>query len=134
VVQSENVGTREVMDMRAFFPAVVGACHLLGGCTGLDEAVDVSGQYSGTPVVRYDNDGGSWRISDKPNEGRLKIGPSLAGSFGAAFGRVVTFTPLPKDEYQETVEDWLSSTGRRCTVTDGYLLIDPQWEFKYACR
>ena len=120
--------------MRALFPAIVGACLSVGDCTGLDEAVDVSGQYSSTPVVRYDNEGGSWRISDKPNEGRLKIGPSLAGWFGAAFGRVVTFTPLPKDEYQETVEGWLSSTGRRCTVTDGYLLIDPQWEFKYACR
>ena len=116
------------------FRNVIAACVVLSGCAGFDEAVEVSDQYAGTPVVRYDDAGGSWRISDKPNEGRLKIGPSLAGSFSAAFGRVVTFTAPPKDEYQDTVEGWLTSTGRSCTVTDGYLLVDPQWEFKYSCR
>jgi len=113
---------------------VIAACVVLSGCAGFDEAVEVSDQYAGTPVARYDDAGGSWRISDKPNEGRLKIGPSLAGSFSAAFGRTVTFTAPPKDEYQDTVEGWLTSTGRSCTVTDGYLLVDPQWEFKYSCR
>ena len=113
---------------------VIAACVSLSGCAGFDEAVEVSDQYAGTPIVRYDNAGGSWRISDKPNEGRLKIGPSLAGSFSAAFGRVVTFTAPPRNEYQRTVEGWLTSTGRSCTVTDGYLLVDPQWEFKYSCR
>jgi hypothetical protein len=104
------------------------------GCAGFDDAVEVSDQYVGTPIIRYDNAAGSWRITDKPNEGRLKIGPSLAGSFGAAFGRTVTFTALPKTEYQDAVEEWLNSSGRRCNVTDGNLLIDPQWEFKYSCR
>jgi hypothetical protein len=116
------------------FWTVIAAYVSLSGCTGFDEAVEISDQYAGTPVVRYDNAGGSWRISDKPREGRLKIGPSLAGSFSAAFGRTVTFTAPPKDEYQDTVEGWLTSTGRNCTVTEGYLLVDPQWEFKYSCR
>ena len=116
------------------FWTIITVCVSLCGCAGFDDAVDISDQYNGTPIVRYDTAGGSWRISDKPNEGRLKIGPSLAGSFSAAFGRVATFTTPPKEEYQETVEDWLMSTGRSCSVTDGYLLVDPQWEFKYACR
>lgn len=116
------------------FRVVVALGVSLSGCTGFDEAVEISDQYAGTPIARYDNAGGSWRISDKPDEGRLKIGPSLAGSFSAAFGRMVTFTAPPRDEYQEAVEGWLNSTGRSCTVTDGYLLVDPQWEFKYSCR
>ena len=116
------------------FRTVLALCVSLSGCAGFDEAVEISDQYAGTPVMRYDNAGGSWRISDKPNEGRLKIGPSLAGSFSAAFGRMVTFTAPPRDEYQGAVEGWLNSTGRSCTVTDGYLLVDPQWEFKYSCR
>lgn len=124
-----------IASKRTCFPtAFIAACLLLSSCAGYDEAVEVSDQYAGMPVVRYDNAGGSWRITDKPNEGRLKIGPSLAGSFSAAFGRTVTFTALPRDEYQEAVQDWLSSTGRQCTVTDGNLLVDPQWEFRYACR
>jgi hypothetical protein len=127
-----------ISSKRTYVPAglrtVIAAYVSLSGCAGFDEAVEVSDQYAGTPVVRYDNAGGSWRISDKPNEGRLKIGPSLAGSFSAAFGRAVTFTAPPRDEYQDTVEEWLAGRGRNCSVTEGYLLVDPQWEFKYSCR
>ena len=115
-------------------PFCCAACLCLAGCAGFDEAVEVADEYAGTPVVQYENADGSWRIYDKADEGRLKIGPSLAGSLSAAFGGVVTFAALPKDDYQGTVESWLASTGRMCTVTDGYLLVSPQWEFRYSCR
>lgn len=114
--------------------SAMAACFCLAACAGFDEAVEVADEYAGTQVVQYENAGGSWRIYDKPNEGRLKIGPSLAGSFGAAFGNTVTFVALPKEDYQGTVEGWLASTGRICMVTDGYLLVSPQWEFRYSCR
>lgn len=79
----------------------------------------------------------TWRIFDKPAEGRLMITPSLgtaavnalkSGPFG------IFDTDIPKPYYQQAVEGWLVSTGRSCNVTDGYLLIRPQWEFKYSCR
>lgn len=115
-------------------PILFAACLALSGCAGFDEAVEASDEYSQTPVTQYENAGGSWRIADKANENRLKIGPSLARSFGAAFGGTVTFVQLPKEEYQAAVEGWLASSGRSCMVTDGQLLVSPQWEFRYSCR
>jgi hypothetical protein len=108
-------------------------CLILTACAGFDEAVEISDEYAETPVAEYENQSGSWRIADKPTEGRLKIGPSLARSFSAAFGSPVTFTDMPAQEYQAAVEGWLASSGRMCRVTDGRLLVSPQWEFRYSC-
>jgi hypothetical protein len=107
---------------------------VLSGCVGFDEAVEISDGYAETPITEYENTGGSWRIADKTSENRLKIGPSLARSFSAAFGGSVTFVDLPREEYQAAVEGFLSSTGRTCAITDGRLLVSPQWEFQYSCR
>lgn len=109
-------------------------CLGLGGCAGFDEAVEISDEYSETPVVVYEDTGGSWRIADKAMEGRLKIGPSLARSFSAAFGGTVTFVEQPREEYEAAVVGWLASSGRTCMVTSGQLLVSPQWEYRYACR
>lgn len=106
----------------------------LCGCVGFDEAVEISDEYAETPVSEYENAGGSWRIADKVSENRLKIGPSLARSFSAAFGGPVTFADLPREEYQTAVEGWLASSGRTCTITSSQLLVSPQWEFRYSCR
>jgi hypothetical protein len=120
--------------MRPIHPITVAVSLGLGGCAGFDEAVEISDEYAATPVVEYENTGGEWRIADKPAENRLKIGPSLARSFSAAFGGTVTFAELPRVEYQTAVEGWLASSGRTCMVTDGQLLVNPQWEFRYSCR
>ena len=115
-----------------FFSALF-ACIGLSGCAGFDEAVAVSDEYSAVPVVSYTDRNGLWRISDMPEESRLKIGPSLARSIGGSFGPEVTFVPPTMRETQGTAQSWLASSGRTCTITDGRLLVSPQWEFRYAC-
>ena len=120
--------------MRLNPPIALAISLTFSGCAGFDEAVQISNEYAETPVVEYENNTGSWRIADKANEGRLRIGPSLAGSFSAAFGGTVTFADLPREDYQDAVEGWLASSGRNCMVTDGRLLVSPQWEFRYSCR
>lgn len=112
----------------------VPVCVGLVGCMGFDEAVEISDEYAGTPIAEYENTGGSWRIADKAMENRLKIGPSLARSFSAAFGGTVTFVEQPREDYQAAVEGWLASSGRTCMVTNAQLLVSPQWEFRYSCR
>ena len=106
---------------------------LLTGCAGYAAAL----QYSGTPVVPYMNMADTWRIFDRPQEGRLMITPSYGRAAGAGLLTGLTLgaadTDIPKPEYQTAVEGWLISTGRMCRVTDGYKLIRPQWEFKYSC-
>jgi hypothetical protein len=106
----------------------------LYGCAGFKEAAETADQYAGTPVMHYTNANGAWRVYDKTAESRLKIAPSLAQSFSAAFGKTVTFGDLPKAEYEDAAEGWLASSGRRCTIRDGTLLVHPDWEFKYSCR
>jgi hypothetical protein len=106
----------------------------LCGCAGFKEAVTTADQYARTPVMRYMNVSGAWRIYDKATEGRLKVAPSLAQSFSAVFGKTITFGDLPKAEYEDAAEGWLASSGRMCRITDGTLLVHPDWEFKYLCR
>lgn len=51
---------------------------------------------------------------------------------GATFGAVRPRLPIP--EYQAAAAKWLSDTGRTgCSVSDGYELIDGEWEFSYQC-
>ncbi len=113
---------------------IITAAISLSGCAGLDAAL----QYNGTTVMPYMNMADTWRIFDKPVEGRLMITPSLGRSAGDGALRGLTLgiadTDIPKPEYQQAVEGWLISSGRMCSVTDGYKLIRPQWEFKYSCK
>jgi hypothetical protein len=120
--------------MRHELPIAFAVCFGLSGCTGFDDAVEISDGYAQTPFVEYEDAGGSWRIWDKPAENRLRIGPSLARSFSAAFGQGVTFTDFSREEYQAAVEGFIASSGRSCTIADGRLLVSPQWEFRYSCR
>lgn len=114
--------------------AAAGLLLVLCGCAGFDAAL----QYSGTPVLSYMNMADTWRIFDKPAEGRLMITPSLGRAVGAGALSGLTLgaadTDIPKPEYQTAVEGWLASTGRACDVQDGYKLVRPQWEFKYSCH
>lgn len=113
--------------------AAVVLCAALTGCAGMDAAMD----YSGINPTHFTFQNATWRIFDKPSEGRLMITPTLGRAMGEGFLSGLTFgaadTDIPKSEYQRAVEGWLARTQRRCTVLDGYKLIRPQWEFKYRC-
>ena len=110
-------------------------CTCLGACTdpAFDEAVAISDEYADVAMVSYSDSSGLWRIYDRPDDNRMKIGPSLARSLGGAFGPEVTFVPPTMGETRQTAQSWLASRGRACTVTTGRLLVSPQWEFNYAC-
>jgi hypothetical protein len=41
---------------------------------------------------------------------------------------------VPKPLFQGAAAKYLSETGRsHCRINDGYLLVEPQYEFKFAC-
>jgi hypothetical protein len=100
--------------------------------------MDSAMQYNGTPLQEIQFDGHPWRIFDKPAEGRLMITPSIGRSVGEGVLSGLTLgaadTEIPKPDYQAAVAAWLRTRhGGICTITDGYKLIKPQWEFKYHC-
>ena len=94
-------------------------------------------QYDDVDPVHFEANDATWRIFDKPAEGRLMITPTIGESMTEGMLSGLTFgaadTDIPKPQYQSAVEQWLARSGRHCTVIDGYKLIKPQWEFKYRC-
>jgi hypothetical protein len=113
--------------------AVLGT--FLAGCAGMSAAM----QYSDVEVQNIDANGHSWRIFDKPAEGRLMITPSVgrAAGIGAVSGSTLGTTDISptKVDYQLAAQVWLATRhSTSCGITDGYELIRLQWEFKYQCQ
>lgn len=102
------------------------------GCAGLKEARE----YRDVTIVRFMDANDNWRVFDKPAENRLMITTSLgrAAELGITNGPLFGNGDFPKSQYQDAAAGWLAGTGRQCTITDGYVLARPQWEFKYSCR
>lgn len=116
--------------------AGLSACAALSSCntTGVSHAME----YKGSKTIRYTGpDKQLYRIFDKPDENRLMITPSLAASFGGGVvygGTLGTVNPLGAgDPYRAAALAWLASTGRTCSATETSLILNPQWEVKYAC-
>jgi hypothetical protein len=106
----------------------------LSGCAGLNYAME---NYKGVEVMPVEYQGHEWRVFDKPAENRLMITPSIGRSMGLGAATGLTFGAaggIPKPELQGAAEAWLVKTGRTCSITDGYVVASPQWEFRYACN
>ncbi len=117
--------------MRVF---VLCAALALSGCAGLSEAM----KYSDIEIQYVRNANDEFRIFDKPAEGKLMITASLgkAANQGAASGFTFGLADarMPKGYYTEAVLQFFAQTGRpNCQIVDGYLLIEPQWEYIYRC-
>jgi hypothetical protein len=109
---------------------------LVGGCAGMSYAVS---EYQGISPVPFDVAGDdTYRVFDKPASNKLMITPSIGRAMAMGAGRGITLmaadTSVPKPLYERAALGYLASTGRtNCRIVDGYLVIDPQWEFKYDC-
>ena len=101
---------------------------LMSGCSGMSYAIE---NYSGLKPVPFVAAGQTFRIFDKPAEGRLMITPSIGAAAlqGATFGGAAT----AEMTYQIASQAYLDSTGRKCTAGDMKLVIQPQWETFYKC-
>lgn len=107
----------------------------LAGCAGVSHAM----QYAGTTIVRVETDDDVYRIYDKPDEGRLMITPSIGRAAADGFVRGGTIgivdSSSPKPFFRNAVEKHFARTGRtQCKITDGYVILHPQWEFTYTCH
>jgi len=98
----------------------------------------VNDDYRHVPLQTFAHENASYRIFDKPSAGKLIITPSLATAMSDGVIRNVTFGRYDNATSRETLEGaaaaYLARAGRKCTVTDGALIYDPQWEFTYTCE
>lgn len=107
----------------------------LCACSGINYAMQ---NYSDTKPVAFHDGRTEWRVFDKPHEGRLMItssmGDAVAG--GAAQGFTLGLSgPVggPEGNFQRGAQAWLDASGRDCRITNGALVIAPQYEFFYTC-
>lgn len=120
--------------MRAIRIAVVIGAAMLCGCASMEYIVK---NYNGVALVEHSTSYDTFRIFDKPTENKMMITSSLGMAAAGGFAKGLTFgasgPATSRPIFQEAVEQYLAKSGRSCRVVDGYLLVDPQWEFKYEC-
>ncbi|MDZ4870495.1 MAG: hypothetical protein SGI91_24475 [Alphaproteobacteria bacterium] len=97
----------------------------------------VNDEYRYIPLTTFAHENQSYRIFDKPSAGKLIVTPSLATAVSDTVIRNVTFDRYNNTTARETIEAavaaYLERQGRKCDVTGGSLIYDPQWEFTYTC-
>ncbi|MBS0233463.1 MAG: hypothetical protein JSR99_08245 [Proteobacteria bacterium] len=107
----------------------------VSGCASMNYIMQA---YDGVPVQQVATQYDTFRVFDKPAEGRMMITSSLASAAAQGFAGGLllnpTVTATPKPVFEEAAQAYLKQTGRNCKITDGYLLVNPQWEFKYSCE
>jgi len=98
-------------------------------------------EYSGIEPKSFEFAGeDTYRVFDRPDVNKLMITPSLSKAMGAGALQGLTFGGVdamdsigPKPMFERAALAYLASTGRQCRIIDGYLVVRPQWEFKYDC-
>jgi hypothetical protein len=96
-------------------------------------------EYTGVEVKEIEIPGDDvYRIFDKPAANKMMVTSSLSSAASQGFAQGLTFGAVnaapPKPRYEAAAIAWLKQTGREsCRIVDGYLIQQPQWEFKYNC-
>lgn len=122
----KNSATRKI--------AALVACATLAGCG--ENWAYVGQTYADEPPTRYQVDGRTWRIFDRPAIDRMMITPTLGDAAAAGAVKGATFALAPdyfsRDEhFRPAAAAYLATRG--CTITRGRLLINTQYEFEYEC-
>ena len=107
----------------------------LGGCAGMQHAMEHYGSITPVEVTMPDD---TYRVFDKPSDTRIMVTSSLnsAAQQGALKGFTlgIADTTPPQMRFQAAAEKYLKDRGRGgCRITSGVLLVQPQYEFRYAC-
>ena len=64
----------------------------------------------------------------------LSLGGAAAQGAGAGLTWGLADTRTPQVVYQDAAIEWLLTTGRKCTATNASLILEPQYEIRYACE
>lgn len=107
----------------------IGCALALAGCS--TEANYARDEYGGIEAQSIEVPGDdNYRLVDKPQQGKLMISPSLSGTASKKLQGALPEKPF----YETMVRGYLDRGGRQsCRITDGQLIVQPFWEFKYDC-
>lgn len=107
----------------------------VAGCSELNYAIE---NYSDIDPVRFQFNDKAWRIFDSPSEERLMITPSLGDSARAGAIEGITLglsgnVSGPEGAFHTAAAAYLESRPGSCRISNGAIILDPQWEFFYTC-
>ncbi|HBR41799.1 hypothetical protein [Sulfitobacter sp. UBA4523] len=113
--------------------AIASSLLLIAACGGVNEAIT---KYGSTKPVTYEIGEEKWRIFDQPENNRLMITPTVGASAGQGAVTGITYG-LARNPYsqRETFEPPAAAylSTRQCKITEGHLVVNTQFEFKYSC-
>lgn len=115
---------------------VLAVCATLASCASPQAISKMVSYPSKVTKVKMADD--TYRVFEKPDEKLIMTTPSIAASaaMGAARGATLGLAAVmtPEQRHEAAAQEYLKQTGRpQCTITKGYLLAEPQYEFTYSC-
>lgn len=109
------------------------AAFITTGCAGLSHVA----QYTGLEKTIVETETGTYWIWDKPTENRLLVASSPGATLGQGVARGLTFGAAGgtiKPNMTGAAAAYFAKTSRQgCQIVDAYLIIEPEWEIRYAC-
>jgi hypothetical protein len=109
-----------------------------GGCATENNFNSV---YSIVPAYHLVTSRDAYTIYDRPDLQRVAITPSRDTAIEAHLINHIPFdlanlqgSRSPGSDYVIPLQQYFQATGRRCQLTNGYVLMTPQWEFAYECQ
>lgn len=107
----------------------------VAGCGGASYVLD---EYAGVTPVMFAQPDDTYRVYDKPAQNKMMVTPSIGAAALQGAGQGLSMMSAdftsPKPVFERVTLAYLASTGRdNCRIIDGYIVLKPQWEFKYDC-
>jgi hypothetical protein len=112
----------------------------LGSCAGTATVVNYMVEHYNPVILSHvKRPDDTYRVLEHSRLNRIMVTTSIGAAAGAGVSRGLTFGAVSgvpaKPMFEAAARDYLDRTTRRhCEITDGYVLVDPQWEFKFACK
>lgn len=81
----------------------------------------------------------TYRLYDHPTDNTLIVSPSIGRAIGIGIAQGATLgmadAMTPEQKMEAAARQHLANTGRsNCTITSGYLLVKPLYEFSFTCQ
>lgn len=95
--------------------------------------------YTAVKPERFEYAGENWRVFHKPLENRLMITPSMKSAMSGGFKTGLTFGLAgrqtdPENRFRTAAMMFVKNkVSDSCEITDGRLVVDPQYEYNYSC-
>lgn len=117
--------------------AAASVALVLSSCATSSETARMRSYNQKATIVKMPDE--TYRLYDHPTDSTVIVSPGLGRvvaigiTQGATLGLADAMTP--EQRMEAAARQHLANTGRgACSITSGYLLVKPLYEFSYTCK